>query len=146
MGRMIKNSVPRNASHAIGIPTGTSTVTPNASTYGQVQYRTDTNKLQYWGSNTSGTYGAYPIAREGNVTVVADKSFVGTGSQVLFQNMSYTYNAGQEAQVIVFAGTVYQIPGTNYTFAGNASIQFTSAPSNGAAITILHNFASTAAA
>jgi hypothetical protein len=111
-----------------------------------VQYRTDTNKLQYWGSNSSGTYGAYPLAREGNVTIVADKSFTGTGSRVLFEPMSYGYNAGQEAQVLVFVGTVYQIPGTNYTFVGNSAIQFSSAPTNASAITILHNFASTAAA
>ena len=146
MGRMLKNTVFKSASHALGVPTGTSTITPPSSTYGQVQYRTDLNKLYYWGSNTAGTYGSYPVAREGNVTVVADKTFVGTGSRVLFEPMTYNYSAGQEAQVLVFVGTVYQIPGTNYTFAGNSSIQFNSAPSSLSAITILHNFASTIAA
>ena len=145
MGRMIKNSVPRNASHAIGIPTGTSTITPNASTYGQIQYRTDTNKLQYWGSNTAGTYGAYPIAREGNVRIVTDTGFTGTGSRTLFEPISYAYSGGQEAQVLVFVGQVYQMP-SKYTFSGNTSIIFQSAPSLNAEISIIHNIASTIAA
>jgi hypothetical protein len=56
------------------------------------------------------------------------------------------YTSGQEAQVLVHVGTVYQIPTTNYTFgsginAGN--IIFSSPPSGGAVITLISGFAST---
>ena len=146
MGRMLKNTVARTGSHALGVPTGTSSIGPNPSTYGQMQYQTDANKMVYWGSNSSGTYGYYPVAREGNVTVKKD-SYSGTGSQTLFNGMSYSYNAGQEAQVLIFVGQVYQNPGVAYTFNGNTAVTFTSAPSAGTNnILILHNFASTSAA
>ena len=141
MGHMLKNTRFKTASYALGLPVGTSSVGPNPPVVGQARWNTTTSRFEYYtGSAWQAT------AHEGNVTIVADKSFVGTGSQVLFQPMSYSYSAGQEAQVIVFVGTVYQIPGTNYTFAGNSSIQFGSAPSNLSSITILHNFASTVAA
>ena len=37
MGRMLKNTVARTGSHALGVPTGTSSIGPNPSTYGQMQ-------------------------------------------------------------------------------------------------------------
>jgi hypothetical protein len=57
--------------------------------------------------------------------------------------MSKTYNSGQEAQVLVFLNTVYQNPGINYTFNGTTNIHFTSVPTGGAVILVLHNIAST---
>lgn len=141
MAHMLKNTRFKTASYALGLPVGTSSVGPDSPVIGQARWNTTTSRFEYY---TGSVWQA--TAHEGNVTVVADKTFVGTGSRVLFEPMSYSYSAGKEAQVIVFVGTVYQIPGTNYTFAGNSSIQFGSAPSNLSSITILHNFASTVAA
>jgi len=141
MGRMVKNTRFDSASYALGLPIGTSSVGPNPPVVGQARWNTTTSRFEYYSGS-----GWLAVAHEGNVTIVADKAFTGTGSRVLFEPMSYSYSSGQEAQVLVFVGTVYQIPGTNYTFAGNASIQFGSAPSNLSSITILHNFASTVAA
>jgi hypothetical protein len=138
---MLKNTVFKSGSYALGVPTGTSSIGPSPAANGQTRYNTTTGKLEFYNNSVWNA-----VAKEGNVTIVADTSFVGTGSQTLFEPMSYTYSSGQEAQVLVFVGTVYQIPVTNYTFAGNASIQFVSPPSGSAAITILHNFASTTAA
>ena len=141
MGHMLKNTRFKTGSYALGLPVGTSSVGPDSPVVGQARWNATTSRFEYYtGSAWLAT------AHEGNVTIVADKAFVGTGSQILFEPMSYSYGSGQEPQVIVFVGTVYQIPGTNYTFAGNASIQFSSAPSNLSSITILHNFASTTAA
>jgi len=141
MAHMLKNTRFKTASYALGLPVGTSSVGPDSPVVGQARWNTTTSRFEYYtGSAWLAT------AHEGNVTIVADKSFVGNSTRVLFEPMSYSYNSGQEAQVIVFVGTVYQIPLTNYTFAGNASIQFSSAPSNLSSITILHNFASTVAA
>lgn len=137
MGRMLKNTVNKSGSHAIGIPTGTSLIAPDSPVNGQIRYNSTSNKLEFY-SNSSWRQ----IAKEGNVTIVKD-SFTGTGTQTDFSPMSYSYAAGNETQVLVFAGTVFQIPGVNYTFYGNTQIHFASAPSNGAAITILHNYGST---
>jgi hypothetical protein len=141
MAHMLKNTRFKTASYALGLPVGTSSVGPDSPVVGQARWNTSTSRFEYYtGSAWLAT------AHEGNVTIVADKSFVGNSTRVLFEPMSYSYSSGQEAQVIVFVGTVYQIPVTNYTFAGNSSIQFSSAPSNLSSITILHNFASTTAA
>jgi hypothetical protein len=141
MGHMLKNTVFKSGSYALGVPTGTSSIGPSPAANGQTRYNTTTGKLEFYNNSVWNA-----VAKEGNVTIVADTSFVGTGSQTLFEPMSYTYSSGQEAQVLVFVGTVYQIPVINYTFAGNTSIQFVSPPSGSAAITILHNFASTVTA
>ena len=141
MGHMLKNTRFKTGSYALGLPVGTSSVGPDSPVVGQARWNATTSRFEYYtGSAWLAT------AHEGNVTIVADTAFTGTGSRILFEPMSYSYSSGQEAQVIVFVGTVYQIPVTNYTFAGNASIQFVSPPSGSAAITILHNFASTTAA
>jgi len=47
-------------------------------------------------------------------------------------------------QILVFVGNIYQIPGTNYTVAGNYDITFTSSPPNTTPINVIHNLASTA--
>lgn len=140
MGHMLKNTVFKTAGHAISTPTGTSVIAPSAPVNGQLRYNSTSNKLEYYGSSAW-----RQVAKEGNVTIVAN-NFTGVTSQTDFSPMSYSYSAGQEAQVLVFVGAVFQIPNTNYTFYGNTQIHFTSAPSNGSAITILHNFASTVTA
>jgi hypothetical protein len=134
---MLKNTVFKTASHALGTPIGTSVIGPDAPVNGQIRYNSSSNKLEYYSSSAW-----KQIAKEGNVTVIND-SFTGVTSQTDFSPMSYSYSAGQEAQVLIFVGAVFQIPGTNYTFYGNTQIHFTSAPSNGSAITILHNYSST---
>jgi len=144
MGRMLKNTVARTGSHALGVPTGTSSIGPNPSTYGQMQYQTDANKMVYWGSNSAGTYGYYNVAHEGAVQIKVDK-FTGNNAGSTFGPLTNNYYAGQEAQVLVFLNAVWQVPGLNYTFA-NANpnaITFTSTPGVLANIYVLHNFNST---
>lgn len=144
MGRMIKNTVFKSASYAMRAPNGTSTITPDAPVVGQIQYRADTNKLSYYGSNSSGVFGWYSIAREGAAELVRD-NFTGNSVQTDF-TMSISYNSGQESQVLVFVGTVVQIPTTNYEFNGSTTIHFLAAPSTGAAISVVHNLGSTISA
>jgi hypothetical protein len=134
---MLKNTGYKTAGHAITTPSGSSSIGPDSPLNGQIRYNTTNSKMEFYNGSAW-----RQVAKEGNVTIVKD-SFTGVTSQTDFTPMSYSYSAGQEAQVLVFVGAVYQIPGTNYTFYGNTQIHFTSAPSNGSAITILHNFAST---
>ena len=142
MGHMLKNTVFQSGSHALGVPTGTSSIGPDSPVNGQTRYNTTTGKLEFY-ANITGTPSWNAVAREGNVTITRT-NFTGNGVAVQFWPVGYI--SGDENKVIVHAGTVYQVPTTNYTFgtggdAGN--IIFSSAPSGGAVITIIGGFSST---
>ena len=137
MARMFKNTVFKSAGYALTIPTGSSSISPEHPVAGQTRYNVTTAKLEFYNNSRWNA-----VAREGNVTIAKD-SFTGDGAQTDFGPMSSEYLAGAEAQVLVHVGTVYQIPGTNYTFYGNAQIHFSSAPSVGSEITIIHGIGST---
>jgi hypothetical protein len=141
MGRMIKNAVPRTASYAIGLPIGTSSIGPDPVTLGQTRWNTSTSKFEYY----NGTMW-YAVAHEGAATVVKDSLGPGDNTNSVFGPMSYSYNPGQEAQVIAVVNNVIQEPGVGFTFMGNTSIKFTSVPTTSAPIYVLHNYASTSAA
>jgi hypothetical protein len=139
MGRFIKNAVPKTASHAIGLPIGTSAIGPDAPTVGQTRWNTTTSRFEYY---TGSAWNA--TAHEGTVNIVKD-SFSGNTVQTQF-TMSKTYTSGSEANVLIFVGQVYQNPGVAYTFNGTTTVTFTSAPASGTNnILLLHNFSSTAA-
>jgi len=144
---MIKNTVFKNGSYAIGIPQGSSTVIPAFPTTGQVRFNDDTQKLEFY-SNVSGTPTFQVISREGNANILRD-SFTGNGTQTTFTFSSMSYSGISLTTavnyVVVFVGTVIQQPTTNYTFPTSNSIQFLSAPLNGATISVIHNLGSTVA-
>ena len=86
------------------------------------------------------------IAKIGSVNIVED-TFTTANGVTQYGPMTYSYNAGQEANVIVYVGGVMQVPGTNYQFLGNTNFDLN--PTNGTAgqtIKVLHNFNSTDAA
>jgi hypothetical protein len=143
MGHMLKNTVFRSGSHALGVPTGTSSIGPDSPVNGQTRYNTTTGRLEFY-ANITGTPSWNAVAREGNVYIARD-NFTGNGVATQFWPLSTNFTSGQEQQVLVHAGTVYQIPVTNYTFNGTGNIIFSSPPNNGAAITIISGFASTKA-
>lgn len=143
MGRMLKNTVFKTGSYTLGMPTGTSTVTPVNPVNGQTRYNSDSKRLEFYG-NIAGTPQWYAVAHEGNVELARD-SFTGDSMQTDF-TMSISYNAGEQNRVLVFVGTVVQQPTTNYTFTGGATIQFLSAPSTGSDVSVIHNLGSTIAA
>ena len=140
MGHMLKNTVFRSGSHALGIPVGTSSIGPDSPVNGQTRYNTTTGKLEFY-ANITGTPSWNAVAREGNV-VITKVSDSGDGNTTQFP-MGSVFSSGDENKVIVHVGAVYQIPTTNYTFDGSGNIIFSSAPNNGAAVTIISGFAST---
>jgi hypothetical protein len=140
MGHMLKNTKFRSGSYALGLPTGNSTTRPDSPTVGQTRWNTETGKFEYYNGLIW-----QAVAHEGSVTVVKD-SFTGNGTNAMFGPMSYSYNTGQEAQVIAVVNNVIQNPGVGFEFLGNTSIRFISTPTTGAPIYILHNYASTTAA
>jgi hypothetical protein len=140
MGHMLKNTVVRTGSRSLGIPQAATTSRPNPAVAGQTQWSTTNSRLEYYnGTSWQG------IAHEGNVTITKN-TFTTDGTNTNYGPMSYSYTAGQEAQVLVFLATVYQNPGVNYTFLGNTTIKFTSTPTTGQTVLVLHNYASTIAA
>ena len=138
---MLKNQVFSGAAYALGVPTGTSSIGPSSPANAQVRWNTTTSRLEFY-ANITGTPSWNAIAREGNVVITRD-NFTGNGVATQFWPMTTVFSSGDENKVIVHAGTVYQIPVTNYTFNGTGNIIFSSPPSNGAAITIISGFAST---
>lgn len=136
---MLKNRVFKTGSYAMGVPVGSSSIGPDAPTVGQTRWNTSNSKMEYY---TGTVWQA--IAHEGNVSIVRD-SFTGNNSAQTFGPMTYTYANGDEAQALVFVGTVFQDPGTAYTFNGTTDITFTSTPTANAAIIVLHNIGSTSA-
>jgi len=138
---MLKNQVFSGAAYALGVPRGTSSVGPANPVNGQTRFNTTTNRLEFY-ANIAGSPSWNAVAREGNVVISRD-NFTGNGVQTQFWPLSTIFASGDENKVLVHAGTVYQIPVTNYTFDGSGNIIFSSPPSNGAAITIVSGFAST---
>ncbi|MEI6051262.1 MAG: hypothetical protein WCQ44_01045 [Opitutaceae bacterium] len=136
MGHLLKNTVFKNGSYALGVPVGSSTIGPEIPVIGQTRYNTSTSKLEFYNSSVWNA-----VAKEGNVTITKDSL---TGDNIVSDfTMTKTYTSGQEAQVLVFLNTVFQNPGVNYTFNGTTNIHFTSVPGMSAVILVLHNIAST---
>jgi len=146
MGRFAKNRELKDQGYAIRVPVGSSAVRSGSPSDGLVRYNTDTNRFEfYYNSNW------YNVAKEGNSTIVKDSQ--GSGSNlgaadgiIATFTMSYAYSAGQEAQVLVYVGNIFQNPGVAYTFNGTTTITFTTPPPLGQTVVILHNFASTVTA
>ena len=140
MGRMLKNTVFKSGSYALGVPVGSTMIGPAPATTGQVRWNTTTNRMEYTPDGL--TWKAF--AHEGSATIVKD-SFTGDNINNVFSPMTYEYSPGQEAQIIAVVNNVIQNPGVGFTVNGNA-ITFSSVPTSSAPIYILHNYASTSAA
>jgi hypothetical protein len=139
MGRLLKNTVFKSGSNALGLPSGTSAERPGSPVNGQTRYSTTSSKLEFYNNSVWNA-----IAKEGTATITKD-SFTGNNVATNF-TMTSTYTAGQEPQALVFVNTVYQNPGINYTFNGSTTITFTSAPPAAAVVLVLHGIGSTTAA
>jgi hypothetical protein len=110
---MLKNTVFKSGSYALGIPVGSSSIGPDSAVVGQTRWNASPpEKLEYY----DGTQWQ-AVAHEGSVTIVKD-SFTGDNLNNVFGPMTYTYTAGQETQVIAVVNNVIQNPGVGFTFDG----------------------------
>lgn len=147
MGRFVSNRELKSQSYSIRLPQATSSFPyGNPSVSGEIRYNTTNNQIEYWDGSAWQI-----IAKVGNSTIVKDSQGAASpgsnlvaadGSRTTF-TMSQSYTSGQEAQVLVYVGNIFQNPGVAYTFNGTTTITFTSPPPLGQTIIILHNFAST---
>lgn len=145
MGHLLKNTVFKSGSHTLGVPNSPSSVGPDVATNGQTRYNTTTSQMEFFHNNVWNS-----VAKEGTVLITKD-TFTGNSAITNYGPLSFNYNTASPtlwtANILVHVGTVYQIPGSNYEFAANAvsgtDIHFTSAPNDGASITIIHGLNST---
>ena len=146
MGRLVKNTLFESGSYALGLAATSSSFRGNITGFTSqtaLRYSTSTDKLEYY-AHTGNVWQTVSNVGSGTSRVTKD-SFTGNSLNTEYGPMSFSYDTGYEANVLVHVGSVYQSPGTNYTFYGNTVIHFTSAPSNSSAITLIHGLNSTIA-
>ena len=130
MGYFLKNRKFQSGSSGMVIPTGSTATRPDSPVFGLMRYNTDTGLIEFFNGSVFQS-----VAVAGGVTYTVD-SFTGDGSTVAF-NMSIAESNASE--IIVFVGSLYQIPVTNYTVSGTVTILFTSAPPSGVPINVIHS-------
>ena len=139
MGRFVKNTVVKTGSKAVRLPAATTADATFTPRDGQVRFNTDLGAIQYY---YGGSWEAF--SKVGKVNIVKD-SFVGDGTKVAFGPIAVPHEPGSESELLVFIGNVFQDPNVSFNIdsADHYSLIFTSPPSEGSPIVILHNFNST---
>ena len=130
MGYFLKNRQLQSGSSGVVIPTGSSATRPDAPVFGLIRYNTDTGYIEYFNGSV---FQSLTVAGGINYTV---DNFTGDGSDTVFTMSIAESNADE---IIVFVGSLYQIPTTNYTVDGGFDITFTSAPPLGVPINVIHS-------
>jgi hypothetical protein len=130
MGYYVKNRRLQSGSSGVVIPTGSTATRPDAPTFGLIRFNTDIGLIEFF----NGTI-FQSLSAAGGVNYTVD-TFVGDGSTTVF-TMSEVESSADE--VMVFVGSLYQTPVTNYTVDGTVNITFTSAPPDGVPINVIHS-------
>ena len=137
MARLLKNPDVAQGALGVRLPIGSSTLS-DTPVDGVVRFNSTNSKVEFY---YNGSWNQ--IAKIGTVNIVKD-TFTTANATTYYGPMTYSYTAGNEANVVVFVGGVYQQPSTNYTFVGNTYIALS--PTNGEygqTITVIHNLNST---
>lgn len=130
MGYYVKNRRLQSGSSGVVIPTGSTATRPDAPTFGLIRFNTDIGLIEFF----NGTI-FQSLSAAGGVNYTVD-TFTGDGSTTVFTMSESESNADE---VMVFVGSLYQTPVTNYTVDGTVNITFTSAPPDGVPINVIHS-------
>jgi hypothetical protein len=130
MGYFVKNRQLQSGSTGVVIPTGSSATRPDAPSFGMIRYNTDIGFCEFFNGTIWQNMGV------GGIVSYTVDDFTGDGSSTAFGPMSSAVSVASD--IIVFVGSIYQIPVTNYTVDGGYYITFTSAPPNGIPINVIH--------
>lgn len=133
MGRFAKNRELKSASYSIRAPYAPGSVGPNMPVDGLIRFNTTIQKPQYFAEGEWRTF-----AFEGRTLITKD-TFEGDGVLTNFGPLSFNYQPGEETQILVFIGNVFQNPGVHYVLNGT-TISFTAPPNAAQQIIILHGF------
>jgi hypothetical protein len=146
MGRFLKNRDIESQGYSARLPGGPTALRTSSPVSGLIRFNTDTNRVEVYYNSVWND-----LAKVGVSQIVKDSQGAGApgsnleaadGTRTTF-TMSKSYTAGQEAQVLIYVGNIFQNPGIAYTFNGTTTVTFTSPPPLGQTIIILHNFPST---
>lgn len=129
MGNWAKNRLLESGSTSVVVPAGPTSTRPDSPTFGQFRFNTDSGLLEFFNGSLF-----LPLSAAGGISYTVD-NFTGNGTDTIF-TMSQTVALPQD--VIVFVGSIYQIPTTNYTVSGY-DITFTSAPPNTISVNVIHS-------
>lgn len=131
MGTLLKNRQLQSASTGVQIPIGSAADRPDFPVFGMIRFNTDTGYCEFFNGSLWQN-----LSTSGSVNYTVD-NFTGDGSTTVIGPMTNIVDSGDEDQIIVFVGSIYQIPVTNYTTDGTAYITFTSAPPDGIPINVI---------
>lgn len=112
MGYFVKNRQLRSGSTSVVVPTGDSADRPTSPVFGSFRYNTDIGSLEFFNGTVFKPVG---IGGELNIDVYTE---TGDGSTVTF-TIGNTTEITANDQVIVFVGSIYQAPTTNYAITGS---------------------------
>ena len=130
MGNWAKNRLLESASTSIVIPSGSTAQRPDTPTFGQFRFNTDSAQLEFFNGTAF-----VPLASAGAISYTVDQ-FTGDGSTTVF---TMSIQESIATQIMVFVGSIYQLPGSAYTVNGGFDITFTSAPPSGEPIAVIHS-------
>ena len=132
MGYFVKNRRLQSGSTGVVLPTGSTAQRPTAPVFGLIRYNTDSGLIEFFDGNIFQS-----LAVGGGISYTVD-TFTGDGSSTVFGPLSEI--PPNAAQIIVFVGSIYQEPATNYTVDGiNPDITFTSAPPAGVPVNVINS-------
>lgn len=132
MGTFLKNRQIQSDSTGVVIPVGNATNRPDYPVFGMIRFNTDIGYCEFYNGTIWQNMGV-----GGTVTYAVD-NFTADGSTAIFGPMSVAVPSGDEDQITVFVGSIYQIPNTNYTTDGTTYITFTSTPPAGMPVNVIH--------
>lgn len=130
MGYYVKNRRLQSGSSGVVIPTGSTATRPESPVFGLIRFNTDTGLIEFFNGSIFQS-----LSTAGGVNYTVD-TFTGDGSTTVF-TMSESESTADE--IMVFVGSLYQTPVTNYTVDGTVNITFTSAPPDGVPINVIHS-------
>jgi len=133
MGYFVKNRRLQSGSTGVVLPTGSTLERPTDPVFGLIRYNTDQGQIEFFNGITF-----QYLTSSASINYVVDNLGPGDGVTTTY---TMTVAAPAAASVIVFVGSLYQIPSVNYTVNGAFDITFTSAPPLGTTIDVVHTTA-----
>ena len=131
MGYFVKNRRLQSGSSGVVLPTGSASQRPLAPVFGMIRYNTDVPGIEYF----NGSSWLYLADNSGSNFVV--QTFTGDGSTSTF---TLNYPISSATDIMVFVGSVYQVPTTlspAYTVTSLYNLNFSSAPPDSMIINVI---------